>query len=992
MYSGGMKLKALLRTRVWISSMLTLALILSPALPCVAADNSSPPTGNAKAAGAGNEAKVSKSLDPYYVDILEQWKQQGASATHTGKITIQGSKIIDRSVNANVSVGSYKEKNDVLIWGALRDEWIEYEVDVVQGGLYNIEMSYHPIIDSKNRKPMALNLSVDGSNPFLESKSVELYRHWKDKLPIRKDDNGDDIRPMSEDISGWISWELRDLSGSYIDPLQWYLKPGKHKIRLSGSDPLAIESITFKAPVVTEDYKTVRSRQPSGAAPVQADPIVIEAEQVQWKNDSSIQLAYDNDVASVPYELGKITYNTLDGERWSSGNQEISWSFDAPENGYYKIAMRTQQAFTSNRSSFRSILINGRVPFTELKEFRFLYVTGWKGITLADEQDKPYEFYLQKGTNTISMRVTQAPMTPIASDLDKMISDLFKLSGDLKTLTGGVDDKNRTWNIEKDLPGFIGQLSGINDNLNGIRTHLEKINGRPDAVSQGMVTIGKDIETLLKKPDEIPYEASRMFTLQGKVGELIKLLSSQPLQLDRIYIAPIEKPFPKMEASLFEKIEGSIVNFFNSFKPKAKLSKMDDKVLNVWMFRGRDYVNLLQGLADESFTAQTGIKVKVNLLPDDKNLLLMNAAGIAPDVALGVLQDVPFDYALRNAIYDLKQFPDFDTFYKRFAPGSWTPFFYNGGYYGVPETQAIKVLYYRKDILQSLGLQVPNTWDDLYKMLPVLQQNGMNFSTVEHNEFFQQYDADYLMKDGSKSGLNSDKGFDAFKKWTDLQNKYAIDLRNESFFQHFRDGSIPIGVADLNTYLQLNVAAPELNGWWGVAPIPGVMQEDGTVVRWFGGNMQSSMIFKQTKKANESWEFLKWWTSAEVQERYGTDLETLNGITFRWNTSNIDAFVKLPWKNDDLKAILEQWRWYREIPNVPGSYIMEREILNAWNRTVVDGMNYRSSLELAIIEINREITRKLQEFHYIDANGNVVKSLNLPSITKPWEGVDKYVK
>jgi hypothetical protein len=102
--------------------------------------------------------------------------------------------------------------------------------------------------------------------------------------------------------------------------------------------------------------------------------------------------------------------------------------------------------------------------------------------------------------------------------------------------------------------------------------------------------------------------------------------------------------------------------------------------------------------------------------------------------------------------------------------------------------------------------------------------------------------------------------------------------------------------------------------------------------------------------------------------------------------------VRLPWKADDTKAILEQWRWYREVPNVPGSYYIDREILNAWNRTVVDGMNYRNSLEMAVKEIDREITRKMQEFHYVDANGNVIRSLNLPSINKPWEGVDKYVK
>ncbi|UUZ85127.1 extracellular solute-binding protein [Paenibacillus sp. P26] len=663
-----------------------------------------------------------------------------------------------------------------------------------------------------------------------------------------------------------------------------------------------------------------------------------------------------------------------------------------PQTGYYHIGMRAQQSFLSNRSSFRTISVNGKVPYSELNAYRFLYASGWKGIKLGDDAGRPYDFYLQKGTNTISMRVTQAPLKPVMTELEKNIAELKLLSADLKAMTGGVDDKNRTWDIEKDLPGFTQRLRAAGDRLDAARARLEQINGRADAVSQGIVTVVQDIGRLLRNADEIPYEASRLVSLQGKVGDLITRLSSQPLQLDQLYVVPAGRDFPKMEASLLEKMEGAVVNFFYSFKPKEKLSQVKDDVLNVWVLRGRDYVNLLQDLANESFTPQTGIKVKVNLLPDSGLLVLMNAAGIAPDVALGLSQDLPFEYAARGGIYNLKQFPDFDTVFKRFAPGSWIPFYYNDGYYGVPETQTFQMLYYRKDILQSMGLKVPDTWDEVYKMLPVLQQNGMNLTPVGHNPFFLQNGADYFEQDGSKTALGSEKGFDSFKKWTELYNKYAVDRSVSSFYQHFRDGTMPIGIADLSMYIQLAVAAPELNGWWGVAPIPGVKQENGTVARWMGGGMQSSAIFKQTKKPQESWEFLKWWTSPEVQERYGTDLETLNGVSFRWNTSNIDAFVKLPWKEEDLKAIMEQWRWFKEIPNVPGSYFMERELQNAWNRTVVDGINYRTSLETAIGDIDREVQRKMQEFHFIDGNGKVLKSLNLPAITEPWEGVDPYVK
>ncbi|MEI7025576.1 extracellular solute-binding protein [Paenibacillus sp. y28] len=987
-----MELKLSSRTRAFIAMLLVGTLVLTPVVPGSANTAATTATSgeSTQSPAAGQLLNPLKQLEPSYLDMLEKWKQEGANGDHTAKVTIPGTAVTGRSSNATAVEESYNGKNHVLVWKSNEDEWIEYEADIAQGGLYTIEMAYHPFVGTKNRKPIAINLTVDGVNSFQESKSIELYRHWKDRLPIKRDERGDEIRPVADDISGWMTWKLRDMTGSYEDPLTWYLKPGKHKIRLASSDPFALESITLQAPDKVESYEAVRKAQPA-AAPVQAEPVVLEAEIVDWKSDSSVALGYDNNIASTPRVQGQITYNVIDGSRWSSNNQEISWTINVPETGYYKMAFRGEQSYVSNRSSFRQIMINGKVPFSELKAYRFMYESGMRGIPLADEKDEPYEFYLNKGANTLTMRVIQAPFTSVVNDLNDAITSMLKMYDDLKTLTGGIDDKNRTWDLKKDLPGFLEELKALSARIDEIRTRQEQINGRPDAVSQALVTVRRDIDVLLRDPDEIPYNSSRFIRLQERVNEQIKQLSSQPLALDRIYVVPAEQPYPKMVASTYETIEGAIVNFFYSFRAKGD-RKSDPSVLDVWMLRGRDYVNMVQNLADETFTPKTGIKVRVNLLKDESQLVLMNAAGMAPDVAMGVPQDTQFDYAIRGGIYNLKQFPDFDEYAKQFSPGTWPAFYYDGGYYGVPETQEFRVLYYRKDILQRLGLKVPDTWEDLYKMLPILQQNGMNFTPVERNVFLQMHGFEYYTQDGSKTGLTAEKSFEAFKQWTDLQNKYAIDQQMDRFYQHFRDGSYPMGVADLSTYLQLSVAAPELNGLWGVAPIPGVRQEDGTVARWMGGNMLSSFILQNGQHKQESWEFLKWWTSADIQARYGTDLETLNGVTFRWFTSNVEAFAELPWKDDDLNAILEQWRWFREIPNVPGSYLMEREINNAWNRTVVDGMNYRTSLETSAKEMDGEIRRKLQEFKFLDKEGRMIRSMNLPVITKPWEGGDRYVK
>ena len=49
-------------------------------------------------------------------------------------------------------------------------------------------------------------------------------------------------------------------------------------------------------------------------------------------------------------------------------------------------------------------------------------------------------------------------------------------------------------------------------------------------------------------------------------------------------------------------------------------------------------------------------------MPNESKLVLANAADIQPDVALGVSTNVPYELAIRNALYDLRSFPDFDSF------------------------------------------------------------------------------------------------------------------------------------------------------------------------------------------------------------------------------------------------------------------------------------------------------------------------------------------
>lgn len=934
-------------------------------------------------------------FEPYFAQTLADWTAKGYMPG-TGTYTINGASISGQSDYKQAQAGAYQGKDNVLLWNSERDNWIEYRVRVDQAGLYQMKLHYHPYdpgnTSSLNRRPVQLAVTVDGEFTFREARVVVFRRLFKDELPIKRDFKDDDIRPRSAAINEWLDEPFRDSINAYSEPLRFYLTAGEHRIRLAGSEPIAVASLEIAPPQQLADYKQYAEQLPETKA-ASGKIVNFQAEEMGSKNDVAIQMAVNKDPLSIPLSQGNERFNTVGGTRWQNGGQTVSWTFEVPEDGRYKIALRALQNTLTNMAAYRTISIDGQIPFRELLEYKFPYANKWKGITLSDEADKPFEFYFAKGKHTIAMTATSSPFQPVIMQAEEATNLLREATAELKALTGAVVDVNRTWKITEEFPELPEKLRAVRERLAIMAEEQLKANGKPDDVYQTIQSVKRDLDSYLRYPNEIPYYMDSIASLQEKIGGMRDTLIKSPLQLDQFYIVSAGADMPKMEASFFQKTKSAITNFFLSFIKKEDITDLDQDALNVWVARGRDFVNLLQELSDELYTPQTGVRVKVNLLADENLLIYANAAGIEPDLVLGQPQDKSIDFAMRGALQDLSEFPDFEQIKNQFAPGSLMPYFYNEGYYALPETQQFKVMFYRKDIMQQLGLSIPDTWNDVYDMLPTLQQNGYNFyvPTGDFITFLYQNGADFFTKDGMQTALSTPEAFKGFKQWTDLFNIYDLEKSVPNFYQHFRKGYMPIGIADYTTYIQLSAAAPELAGWWGIAPLPGIKQADGTVARWSSGGQTSAFMYRNSLKKEAAWDYMKWLLSADTQERYGMDLESFNGITFRWPTANVEAFTRLPWSREDRNVILEQWKWYKEMANPPGAYFVGRELNNAWNRTVVDGMNYRESLEEAIVNIDREMVRKEQEFGFVASDGTVLHTLDLPQVTKPWEGVDRFV-
>jgi ABC-type glycerol-3-phosphate transport system substrate-binding protein len=451
-------------------------------------------------------------------------------------------------------------------------------------------------------------------------------------------------------------------------------------------------------------------------------------------------------------------------------------------------------------------------------------------------------------------------------------------------------------------------------------------------------------------------------------------LSQSQLDIDFLMLSSADARLPRIRENFLVAASHETRSFFSSFI--VDYNNLGDiyrggNTIAIWILAGRDQSNILKAMIDDTFTPRTGIGVNVRLVAPEA-VMPSVVAGTGPDMVLTFPQGEVINYAIRKAVVDISKLPGYQEVISELNPSVIVPFSYAGGVWGLPETQYFHVMFYRKDIFEELEIDLPNTWDDLINIMPIIQKNNMqvgipsvassvlpDFSNFLAHLF--QRGGHLYNADGSRALLDTEIAIDAFDFYTKLYTHYKSPVVFD-FVNRFRTGEMPLGFADYTTFNTLEVFAPELRGLWGFAIMPGLQKPDGTIDRSVSTGTLASMILSSSTKQKESWEFLKWWVSADTQLRFGRELESIMGAAARYPTANYDAFRQLPWGSEQMKVLDEQRGWTVGVPEVPGGYFVSRHIINATRRILNEGMDTRETLLDYTITINDELIKKRKEF------------------------------
>lgn len=980
-----------MKMRRWIALLLSVALIVIACSPAAMAAADSEETGG--------------STDPEALSELDLGDYGDYIAARGGAVDVRP----DVEIEINAADFSAEENSGAYVTGVAGREGVLYweqaggtvtwTFNVPQSGWYQLELDYCAVPGYNS--DIIVDILLDGEAPFANVQNVNLRRVYLDETYLGLEDNtfatnlkGDELRPALLEQQSWQTQVIRDAKDHYTGPMYFFLEEGAHEIGLRlDESAVAISALRFMNREEVPDYsQAVSAWNAAGAGDSSGYLGGYEAEKSYLKNALTLFATYDTaQVHVTPSSPAVINYNTIGKNTWKDIGQQITWEFEVPADGYYYLAFKVKQYDKSNAYSVRSVTIDGEALFSEMAVQKFAYDTGWYVQALQNENGEPLKVYLTEGLHTLGMEASiDEEFSQILRDVDEVTAQMQHWYREIIKITGfNADsgrisiDANRDFNLEKNIPGLIEGLQSCKDRLDDCYERVGNISALSTSSASVLKETSVMLEKLIKQPDKI---AKRIETFRSNISNLSTWTieqRSQPLVMDKFYVFSPDQKIPEVGGGGLSQLWYRFLMFIDSFvSPASDVTGSTDvgettETIRVWISTaditttgassGRDQAIILKKLIDETFTAETGINVEVSLVGGSDTLVQAVLAGEGPDAALFTSVDTPVNLAMRDVLLDLSQFEGYEEVLTEFTESAVTPFRYKDGLYAFPETQNFNMLFYRTDIFNEIGLEPPKTWDEFYDQIVLLSNENYMVGIPQNQNTFEaflyQSGTTFYTEDLSQSTFDTNEALTAFGNWTDLYTKYSLPLVFD-FFNRFRSGEMAMGIMPYNQVNYLYSAAPELDGLWSMAVIPGTVDANGNINNLETSTSTGCIGLKGTEHPQEVYEFLRWWVSEETQAAFGIQLEQTLGVAARYATANLGAFEQLPWLSHQAEVMRQQRENTVAVEQIPGSYYIARNLSFAFRAVVYSNANLRETLYKYNIEINKELERKQKEFAY----------------------------
>lgn len=854
---------------------------------------------------------------------------------------------------------------------------VETSFEVQEEGMYQICMTYMDLLNDD--LSIEVGFYFDDVAPYSELENVLFSKIYvRESETIEKDEFGNEIRPSVVENQRTHSEWAKNKTGMYLEPYAVFLTKGTHKIAVKnvlGAISISGLELRVSDKLISYDaYINAYSNEDKfGELEYQ-----IEAENFYEVSESTLSATSDSTNAGMsPVSSTKTLINSFGQDCWNSDGQWGSWKVpDNVESGLYRISFRVKQAGSVGIYTYRTLYVNGEIPFAEAATIKVPYDTKWQIQTFGDEN--PYYVYLNPG-DILTLEATTGEMAEAVNKIYTTMNLLNDIYQSIIIVTGTEPDDNRDYNIQREIPTLLDDLSGARDTIHEIAELISDIMGETNPKVYFMHRFVTLLDGFVDNYRTIVPELDTFKSYIDSFSAQTYDFNNLPLEIDWINLSKSDVKEKKANVEWWKSLAFEVKRFFHSFCKKTYVKSDEGKTVTVWCSLGRDQMQAVKSLIESDFVPKTGINVDLKMTTTSLAEAIL--AGREPDVSLSVEQTVPIDLALRNQIVDLTPWLEdmSEKYLKQFSESAWTPFEYDGGIYAIPLTQEYHMMFYRKDILNDLGIDIPETWEELYSVMRQLQKSNFQVGIKESDSssaglssaipifdmFLYQNGGTYFNEELTMSAFESYEGKDAFKRWVSLYSEYGLTTSFDEL-SRFRSGEMPIIISSYAFYKNIAATAPEISGRWDMACIPGTRKEGGTIDRTESSTVTGTIILKSALErgvADEAFEFVSWWADSDTQYNYSTAMESIQGVAGRVSTANKETFERLSWTKEEKAVLKAQREHVVAINQVPGMYIINRSLTSALRNSYEStAINPFVQLNIQNSIINEEITRKRKEF------------------------------
>ncbi|PKP61455.1 hypothetical protein CVT91_03225 [Candidatus Atribacteria bacterium HGW-Atribacteria-1] len=338
-----------------------------------------------------------------------------------------------------------------------------------------------------------------------------------------------------------------------------------------------------------------------------------------------------------------------------------------------------------------------------------------------------------------------------------------------------------------------------------------------------------------------------------------------------------------------------------------------------------------------------GIKIEHNVIVyadlHDK-AVVSGAAGSGPDILhmlgewipefsmMGIIEDVTDKV---NSWEDKQYFPD----------STWDVAFYNGHCYGIPSIASPRVLLYRKDYFDSVGItNAPTTWDEMKEDAQKLTRDttgdgkpdvyGFAFCSSsdairgpqEFLPFLWQTGAEWVIKENEiwKPGFTIDQAQEVFQLYYDLVHTLNVCPPD----------SIGWGYLEMDNAFVVGQTAMCHNGSW----MQHYEEKSGEIFKnWRGAKMPANEnsatyfevkvegIGKFSKNKEEAWKLLTWLLAKDQMAKHTAG----DNLPSRTDVISLPQFQEDTFKKPFLEAISDG-KPFPKLPMAESNKLMMNEL------------------------------------------------------------------